>query len=444
MLNQLTGNALVFFYTLGQRQTPFLSREKIQSLQNSKLRKLVDFASRTVPYYQDLFRNAKIRPHDIHTADDLASLPVLTRDVVQQDPERFVSNAIKPAKLYRFTTSGTTGSPLSFYHDQRSLLANIAYGERERAALTEMCKTTRIRRELAILYPGNTSRKVWDIYNDLTFIPIRPQRMELSVLDPIMTIVDTINRFRPEAIFSYGSFLESFFKTVAQQNRSLYRPSVVIYGADNMTEPGKRFIEERMNIPVFSQYNAIEAFKIGFFCEEGNGFHLHEDLCHVRVVDPRGKTLEADQTGQIVITNLVNRGTVLLNYLLNDLAAISTRSCPCGRTFQVLSGLQGREEDIITLDEGKFIHPRAIWSIFKNRYDVLRYQLIQHEKDQFHLRLVMADEQADQSSIEDIVDRLMSMLTPRSVIETSFHKSLDINQSGKFRPVLSHYRHRLK
>ena len=93
---------------------------------------------------------------------------------------------------------------------------------------------------------------------------------------------------------------------------------------------GREFIEGTFGIPVFSRYNAMEAFKIGFFCEQRSGFHIHDDLCHVRIVGDDGQTLPPGQQGQVVISNLVNRATVLLNYRLGDVASISTARCACG------------------------------------------------------------------------------------------------------------------
>ena len=93
-------------------------------------------------------------------------------------------------------------------------------------------------------------------------------------------------------------------------------------------------------IPVLGRYAAVEAFKIGFFCEQRTGFHLHEDLCHVVVAED-----------EVVITNLVNRGTVLVNYRLGDLASLASDSCPCGRTSLRLAALKGRTDEIVRLTE---------------------------------------------------------------------------------------------
>lgn len=47
-------------------------------------------------------------------------------------------------------------------------------------------------------------------------------------------------------------------------------------------------IEDILNIPVFSAYQATEAFKVGFECEYHRGVHLNIDLYTVRIVDAEG------------------------------------------------------------------------------------------------------------------------------------------------------------
>jgi len=49
---------------------------------------------------------------------------------------------------------------------------------------------------------------------------------------------------------------------------------------------------------------------------------------------------------------------------MGDMAAISPAACPCGRTFKLISELDGRTEDILALEDGSFVHPRAIWQVF--------------------------------------------------------------------------------
>jgi phenylacetate-CoA ligase len=150
---------------------------------------------------------------------------------------------------------------------------------------------------------------------------------------------------------------------------------MVMYMGEALPHGARDHIEGRLGIPVLSRYNAVEAFKIGFFCEHRTGFHVHEDLCHVRIVGPDGRTAPPGVAGQIVISNLVNRASILLNYPIGDTASLSDERCPCGRTFKLLSELEGRVEDIVVTADGRSVHPRAIWETLKTEDDVLQYQL---------------------------------------------------------------------
>jgi phenylacetate-CoA ligase len=181
----------------------------------------------------------------------------------------------------------------------------------------------------------------------------------------------------------------------------------------------------------------VEAFKIGFLCEERRGFHIHEDLCHVKIVDAKGKKAANGEKGEVVISNFVNRGTVLLNYRLGDVGLLSNERCSCGRTLPLLSELEGRVEDILFLPDGRFIHPRAIWGMIKKRDEVLKYQLIQHEPQRFELRLVTVDRRSYQQVVSRILVDLKNLLGTSVIIESAYYEELKPQERGKFRPVLS-------
>ncbi|KAB2891441.1 MAG: phenylacetate--CoA ligase family protein [Desulfobulbaceae bacterium] len=435
--DRLRGNAVVFANARGQRRVPYLSRRQLETLRDKRVRDLVAYAAATVPFYRDLFRQKAIDPRAIRTAADLGVLPLLSREEVRADPRRFLSSSRQGRDAVAFVTSGTTGTPLTVFHDQHSLLANIAFGERERAVVTGACGRGFGYREMAIYYPGSTSGKVWDFYRRKTWIPVRPQRLVLSVLDPYEQVVAAVNRFRPDVLISYGSYLETLFRIVALQGKALHHPRLLIYTADAMSAEGRRFIGDTFAIPTVSHYNAVEAFKIGFVCEAGQGFHLHEDLCHVRIVDRAGNPVPDGQAGEVVITNLVNRGTVLLNYRLGDMASISGAACGCGRSLRLLSELDGRKEDVIFLPNGEFIHPRAIWGVLKSREEVIQGQLIQHEPLIFELRLVTGDRDAYRRVVDGIVSDLQRMLGRAAVIEHAFWPRIETAKGGKFRPVIA-------
>ena len=439
-LNKVYGSGIVCANLRGQRGIPYLSEDKLWALRDARLRQIVKYAADTVPYYQNLFRKEGIDPESIKTVHDLQRIPLVEKATVRKNPRLFISTSREGKGSIAFTTSGSTGEPSTIHHDHDSLLANIAYGERERAVLSAMFGKRVGIREAYIVRPRSTITKVWDYYRKHTFASSSRPRLLLDVLQPIEQIVDAFNSFRPDILVGYGSYLEALFRTLKFKGTRVHLPRVLFYGAECMTDPGKALIEREFGISVLSMYNAVEAFKIGFLCEAGDGFHLHDDLCHVRIMNANGKDAQPGDKGQVVISNLVNRGTVLLNYCLGDVASLATGKCSCGRVLPLLSELEGRVEDILFLSNGGFVHPRAVWAVLSKRNEVLKYQLIQHELERFELRLVTVDYQSYQLAEGDILADLRRLLGESAVIECEYDTALELEASGKFRPVMSRYK----
>jgi len=436
-LRKLYGNGVVLANLRGQRHLPYLPKEELCARRDARLRRMVHYAAATVPYYRSLWRTERMNPRDIRSVEDLARLPLIDKHTVRMAPELFVSTSRGGRKSIPFLTSGSTGIPLKVYHDPYSLLANIAFGERERAVITKICSRSLGYREAYIFYSGSIGEKVRALYGQKTLIPVRPERLSLSVLEPVEDIVQAVNRFRPDVIISYGSYLETLFRQLHLRQLRMYLPQVLVYASDAMTSEGRHFIEENFAVPVLSRYSAAESFKIGFFCEERHAFHLHEDLCHLKIVNTSGEQVANGEKGEVVITNLINRGTVLLNYRLGDLAVMSREQCSCGRTLPLLAELEGRVEDTIFLPDGEFVHPRAVWGVVKQKPEVVRYQLIQQTTQHFELKLVTVDRAAYDAVVGDLLTELRRLLGGGVSFEAAYYPNLDPPQTGKFRSVVA-------
>lgn len=436
MIRRLWNSFLVTQALWGQRRLPFSSREQIAAERDRRVRNLVRFAARHVPFYRQWFAENKTEPCAIRSAGDLERLPLLHKSEVQAAPLQFRAESARDAVL--FYTSGSTGRPLQVWHDRSSLLANIAYGERERAPLLRLCGGAFRPRELHVTCETSTLNKVTAFYAQNLWRPVSPLRLIVSVMRPLEEIVETVNRYQPDLLLAYGAWVSWFFKTVAARRLQIHLPKVVVYVSESLSPWEREWIEQEFGIPVLSRYNAVECFKIGYFCERRRGFHIHEDLCHVRICDEAGRTLPDGQTGQVVISNLVNHGTVLLNYCLGDTGSFSPEPCPCGRTFRLLNELVGRVHDFIVLTGGRLLHPFEVTQVIKVDHDVLQYQLVQHQLQQFTLTLVTVDEAAFERAKTRVLPRLRALLSTESRIDVQQRRDFFREPAGKFRAVLSH------
>lgn len=434
---RLYGSAVIAAYLRGQRRIPFLPREKLHALRDARIRRIVAYAARTVPYYRDLFARNGIDVREVRGAADLDRLPVLEREVVRQNPHLFLSEARPSRSALSFLTSGSTGIPLEVHHDRRSLLANIAFGEREREPVNRICGGSFRPKELYVGYETSTFKKVIDFYEESTLQPVRPRRRFVPLNEPIELITEIANAEKPDLLVGYGGWIDLFFKTVVARDIDIHMPRAVMYMGEALPQGARSYIDEHFGIPILSRYNAVESFKIGFFCDALSGFHVHEDICHVRVVNPNGETVAAGQQGEVVISNLINRASVLLNYPIGDVASLSDRPCPCGRTFRLMSELEGRVEDILKLPDGRFVHPRAIWQVFKPDREVLQYQVIQRETNRFQVFLATVDEPTFRRTRARALPGLRVLLGDKARIEAHWRPELDFRTGGKFRAVAS-------
>jgi len=421
---------------------PWLPRRRSEALRDHRVRLVVAYAVRHVPYYRALFERQGISPADINGAADLARLPLLDREVVRVHPERFVADTAAGRRALDFYTSGSTGTPLRVYHDQASLLRNIAYGERERAAIIEVCGTGFRPKELYVGGQVSTFRQVIAFYEDNVLLPTKPRRVWMSVARPIEEVIAACNRERPDVLVGYGGWIALFFRIIEARGLRVQLPKMVMYMAEAMPPGAREHIEGRFGVPVLSRYSAAEAFKIGYFCARRTGFHLHEDLCHLRIVGPDGATLPDGERGQIVVSNLVNRASVLLNYPIGDMGALTTCRCTCGRTTRLLSELEGRVEDILELPGGRHIHPRAIWQAVKDDQDLLQYQLVQREPLRFHFILTTADEAAFERVLGRAMPQLRALLGPDARVQPIWRSDVVRGGQAKFRAVSSLLPHR--
>ncbi len=438
IVRRLHSTALVAVNLLPQRRIPFLPQERLHQMRDERVRELVRYAADTVPFYQDFFRSQGIDPQEIRTAEDLERLPLIDKQVVRQQPQRFVSTSKFASELQSFLTTGTTGQPLTVLHDRRSVTLDTAFNERHRDVLRRLVGRGTGLRTVSIARSGNTYDQVRAVQRRDRFAWGDQHRITLSISDPVEAAIEVINRHRPELLRGYGSYLELLFRTVQQRHINMHLPQVVSYGVDAISDAGRRLIETGFGVPVLSGYSAVEAFKIGFLCEKRTSFHLHDDLTHVRIVDPTGRTLGAEERGDVVISNLVNHGMVLLNYRLADLGHLSEKRCPCGRSLRLLGGLEGRASDMITLADGTMLNPSLVWAAL-DFSSLLQFQLIQHEPEVFELRLATADRPTFDSASRSAVAALRALLGPSAeILPVYYADRLPTGPGGKFREVVSH------
>jgi len=422
-----------------ERSVPFWPIARIEWLQRRRLRSIVRHAYGTVPFYRETMDRLGITPHDLQSVADLAKLPLVEREHLQRDPEAFFSTAYVRARTVELRSGGSTGQPRAVFHDTVAILQGAAHLERDRAVIRPLLASGVGYREAILAPPFSSAYEVLQARRAHIVRPRRTwiERQYLSLLDSPAAIARQIEAFKPDVLHAYGSALESLFALYAANGGTFHKPRVITYSADALSETTRRSIEEEFGIPVFAKYQAVEATPIGFECDRRQGYHLNVDLFPPRIVDAVGRTLPAGESGEVVVSNLVNRATVLLNYRLGDLGTLATEPCPCGRSLPLLATLDGRSDDVIILPSGRNVHPQALRTVFTGEERVWQYQIVQEAPNRFDVAVVAAPD-VDRAGLRArVLAGLAARLVDPVTIEVTFVDAIARTAGGKVRPIIS-------
>ncbi|MBC7257271.1 MAG: hypothetical protein H5T66_14325, partial [Chloroflexi bacterium] len=250
-----------------------------------------------------------LTPEDIRTVEDLERLPIIEREMVREAPERFRSEIIPQERMLYTHSSGSMGIPLEVWHNREAVMANATHGERQRSIYVRFIGKGLAYRETVVISSASVARHTQSMVASYLALPskMRIKRQYLDMRDPFEHSFHAMQTFQPHVLHSHGSYFNEFFPYLYAKGLTLPSLKLVTFSSDALWESTRQLIETAFGLPVLGIYQAIEAFQIGFECEEKRGYHLNIDLYPIRVVNEAGDTLPPGETGEVIVSNLVNR-----------------------------------------------------------------------------------------------------------------------------------------
>ena len=215
----------------------------IASRQRARLADLVGFARERSPYYRRLYKGLPARIADVER------LPVVTKpelmrnfdewvtdpEVTRENLERFVADETLVGSPYLgrhlvATTSGTTGDPAIFLHDEGALAVYNAIGYvRAMPALLSRHELRRLlragARSAAVYATGGHFFAVAVLERRLRARPWRARIQRIfSVLAPLDELVGDLNAFGPALLASYPSMRRKVSGAATAESRERQVP----------------------------------------------------------------------------------------------------------------------------------------------------------------------------------------------------------------------------
>jgi len=393
---------------------------------DARLRALLDDVGRSVPFYRTLDCSSVRHP------DDLRQLPVITRRALQESPVDFDA-APRPSGSTPCQTGGSTGTPLSFWHDP--------------------VHRARMRVDLYRGYhwcgyqPGDRALFVWGSDYDARAHRTLPGRLldrfgynrcwanafRLDSAD-MERVIAAAAEWQPDFIIAYTTSALLVARSLGAHKLGRLRGVQVT--AELLTPTVRAAIEEILGTPVFNRYGCREVGNIAHECGAHDGLHVFEDSHLVEILDDDGNPVADGVPGRIVMTNFASRATPFIRYDLGDIGRLRRGRCACGRSGARLDLVEGRVGEIVTSPSGKWIHGEFFTHLFYKVDGVQQFRVVQETLHRLRIE-IECDGRLDESTMRFLDETIRREGDP--AFHVSFEKVVHIprSPSGKFRFVES-------
>lgn len=407
--------------------------EKIEEYQAKELRELIEDAYENVPYYRQVFKERQLKPKDIETSEDLKKLPLLTKEIINSNPELFINARFSKKDLTQNKTSGTTGKSLKFYTTKEALSFQWAVWWRHRSRFGFNFEVKHLNFTGKPVVPISQSKEPYWRWNyAFNQALVSMQVVTKESVDDICSFID-VNKF--EYWVGYPSIIHNFCSLILENGIELKsKPKVIFLGAENIYEDQKEDIKKVTEAILTDQYGFSEGAGNASQCEYFN-HHVDFEFGIMECIEP--ESLEnGDLRGKIVCTGFANHAFPFIRYEVGDVGIWASKDfkCECGRMSPVLKRIEGRVEDYIITPEGKRI--MRFDYLFKDTNQIKEAQVIQKKLGSIEINIVRRDGYS--SEIENqLLDQVKDWISPNLMVSFNYVTEIPREQNGKFRAVKS-------
>ncbi len=392
-------------------------------LQQKRLHRLVRKAYQ-IPFYRERFDKAGVRPEDIVTGDDLAKLPVLTKDELRE----WMASEIEKPKYRDYivdTTSGSTGKPLS-----------IMMSPREKAYM----KANWLRVMLVAGYnpfTGKTMSRInahdENVGSRDTFLQRLGilRRAYLDQYAPEEEMIRQINAYRPDFLYLNKSELMRLVLYCKRTGTRVWHPRFYDPISEKVTENDRRLFKEVLGPGLIDAYGSAETGSCLLRLRGKKNYIIHYDSFVVNVIDDEGNL--ADE-GRLVITPLYKTDLPLINYQIGDSAVCAEKN-----GLRYVKDIKGRLNDYFYYENGEVTSFFEVTPVIAHCSDILQIRFIEETYDLIHVQIVR-DENAKMSreEIETYVSSNLNKIFKKPFeFEFEWLDAIPPDPNGKLRMIVS-------
>lgn len=420
-------------------KTQWWSAEQLEKAQFKQLGELLGSAYRDSEFYRAQLEGIGYKLGMQITRKFWNTLPVLSRDMLQQEPDKLKCNNYprEHGKLLKLTSSGSTGKPVTIYRPKVTALFYEAHTFRDHLWHRKNLdgKHAFIRGfvdKKKALYPEGARKQGW-----ARPLSLLGDAYLLRIDTPIHDQIEWLQRVDPDYLLTHPTNLEALIRIAKEENIQFNSLKQI----STMSEPMGVDLEEQcfdvLKIHVNDIYSCQEAGVLASRCPEFAGYHVQSEHVMLEILDKDNQPCEKGKTGRVVVTDLHNFAMPLIRYELGDYAEVGA-VCPCGRGLPVINKILGRKRNLLTLPTGEQFWPLLFTFDFNelSGAKIKQTQVIQKDLESIEVKIVVDGKlDADQENL--IRMSLIESLKYEFQIDFTYCEKIERSESGKFEEFLS-------
>jgi phenylacetate-CoA ligase len=425
------------------QQNQWLPYEQIAELHWRKLKDLLVFAQREIPFYHDLWREHDVDVRRFTVPEDMASLPVVTkkdliagvRDSRFPLPER--------GEYQMVQTSGTTGPrfqiPLRLEDFQQKYASYLRqhYVTGWRLGLRSAALHYSGHMEFAGRYSGRDDRDTHVAIKRLAYRfahrrrLLKPYWERYSGNDSFACAwYEELRRWRPYLLETMDFNIIDLANYIEENDLPpLSIPKMIVLGTLNSGLLER--LQRLFSTEIFDRYGPHEIEGVAFACSEHRGMHIAHDAVRVEFLDDNYRAAAPMEVGHVVLTDLDTRLMPLIRYQIGDLGFFEEEPCRCGRGFPLMGELEGRTIDLFELKTGRKVPPARVNAVLQDEPAVKLFQVVQHADNTISVNIVPDQKRYSETARQRVTKNLVELLGPDEQMSINLVDKVQLEPNGK-------------
>lgn len=375
--------------------------------------KFLEFITNNSVYYKQ-YKDKKI--HDF---------PIITkREIVDNYNEIATIKPEKRKKLIKVSTSGSYGTPLSFY----------------------VTKEKRLTQQGEVLFFGSYSNFDLGIKH-LYIRVIKPSFKNMIIknqyiLKPgnidqnwMRKALKKISNEKHRVIITYPSIMNNLATYACEHQYEIKHIKGIITYGEKLDEKSSQNIYKAFNCKPLSRYSTEELGVLANTKIDSNEMILNQVNYYIEILDENNEPVAEGNTGKVVVTDFNSHIIPLVRYDTGDLATLISYKDGLAHT---ISNIEGRKIETVYTTRGDALMPFNINRMMSKIENIYQFQFIQKGRKEYDLK-ILPKKSFDESKLNELKNQYKNLLGEDALINIILVDKIETLKSGKRPYIINQY-----